>query len=82
MNETGKCLLAKMSEEHDAEEKVFLGKVVDSFKMKETTQYTVNWFKGMELTRFKKRIVKTGEHFLNRSIKDIKYCGWTCIIGL
>ena len=50
MNETGKCLLAKMSEEHDAEEKVFLGKVVDSFKMKETTQYTVNWFKGYTLT--------------------------------
>lgn len=44
--DTGKCLLAKVSEESESDEKVLLGKVVDSFKMKDTTQYTVNWLKG------------------------------------
>ncbi|XP_076096588.1 uncharacterized protein LOC143067317 isoform X2 [Mytilus galloprovincialis] len=44
--ETGKCLMAKTSEEDGQGEKMLLGKICGSSKMKETTQYTVNWFKG------------------------------------
>ena len=36
--------MAKLSE--DESEKIVLGKVLESSKMKETTQYTVNLFKG------------------------------------
>jgi hypothetical protein len=36
--------MAKLSE--DESEKIALGKVLESSKMKETTQYTVNLFKG------------------------------------
>ncbi|XP_052104504.1 uncharacterized protein LOC127737686 isoform X1 [Mytilus californianus] len=44
--EIGKCLLAKVSEEDGQGEKLLLGKICGSSKMKETTQYTVNWLKG------------------------------------
>ena len=43
---SGKCLMAKTSEEDGQGEKMLLGKICGSSKMKETTQYTVNWFKG------------------------------------
>ena len=36
--------MAKLSE--DESENIALGKILDSSKIKETTQYTVNLFKG------------------------------------